>query len=175
MITKQQKARIIEELADKFKRQKIVIFSDFQGISVTKFGALRRALKKIGAEFKVAKKTLFDRALNQVGMNSIQVKELKGEIGVTFGYEDQAESAKTLVRFAKENETFKVLAAILAGKALNEKQVAALAKLPSREVLLGELLGVLQSPMRGLAIVLQANMRNLVVVLNNIKEEKSNR
>lgn len=173
MITKQQKAKIIEELADKFRRQKIAIFSDFQGISVTKFGALRRALKKTGAEFKVAKKTLFDRALNQAGMNGVQAKELKGEIGVTFGYEDQAEPAKTLVKFAKENETFKVLAAILAGKALNEKQVIALAKLPSREVLLAQLLGALQAPMRGLAVVLQANTRNLVVVLNNIKDKRA--
>lgn len=173
MITKQQKARIIEDLTDKFKRQKIAIFSDFQGISVTKFSTLRRALKKTNAEFKVAKKTLFDRALAHAGINGVQAKELKGEIGVTFGYEDQVEPTKTLVKFAKENETFKVLAAILSGKALNEKQVIALAKLPSREILLAQLLGALQAPMRGLAVVLQANTRNLVVVLNKVKDKKA--
>ena len=102
-------------------------------------------------------------------MNGVQAKELKGEIGVTFGYEDQVEPAKTLIKFAKENETFKVLAAILAGNVLNDKQVIALAKLPSREALLAQLVGVLQAPIRGLAVVLQANTRNLVVVLNKIK------
>lgn len=172
MITKQQKVEIIEELAEKFKRQKIAVFSDFQGISVTKFSVLRRALKKVGAEFKVAKKTLFDRALNRAGIDSVQAKGLRGEIGVTFGYQDQVEPAKTLMKFAKENETFKVLAAILDGKAFNDKQVIALAKLPSREVLLAQLVGALQGPIRGLAVALQANTRNLVVVLNKVKDNK---
>ncbi len=172
MITKKQKTEIIEDLVEKFKRQKIAIFSDFQGVSVTKFATLRRALKKTNAEFKVAKKTLFDRALNEAGMDSVHAKDLKGEIGVTFGYEDQVEPAKTLIKFARENETFKVLAALLGGKALNDKQVIALAKLPAREVLLAQLVGALQSPMRGLAVVLQGNTRNLVVVLNKIKENK---
>ncbi len=173
MITKQQKAKIIEELTDKFKRQKIAVFSDFQGISVTKFGALRRTLKKIGAEFKVAKKTLFDRALSEAGISGVQAKDLKGEIGVTFGYQDQIEPTRALMKFAKENITFKVLAAILDGKTLDGKQIAALAKLPSREVLLAQLVGALLGPIRGLAVVLQGNTRNLVVVLNKVRENKA--
>ncbi len=172
MITKQQKAEIVEDLVERFNRQKIAIFTDFQGVSVAKFAVLRRLLKKTGAELKVAKKTLFDRALLQAGLTAIKAKELKGEIGIVFAYQDQVEPAKVLMKFAKENETFKVLTALLGGKALIDKQVIALAKLPSREILLAQLVGALQGPIRGLAVALQGNMRNLVVVLNKIKDNK---
>lgn len=174
MLTKTQKAKIVEELSDGFKRQKIAIFSDFHGVSVTKFGPLRRSLKKTGAEFKVAKKTLFDRALTDAGLSGLSIKELKGEVGVTFGYEDQIAPARALVKFARENETFKLLAALLNGKTLSDKQVIALARLPNREVLLAQLAHVMQEPIRGLASVLQANIRNLAVVLNKMKEKNNN-
>ncbi len=171
MLTKAQKIKTVEEVADKFKRQKIAIFSDFTGISVSKFQALRRLLKKDQAEYKVAKKTLFDRALEEAGI-SMKTKELQGEIGTTFGYGDEIAPAKTLFKFSKENETFKILGGILGGRLLNSKEVLAFAKLPSREILLGQLLGVLQSPIRGLVTVLGGNLRNLVVVLNKIKDKK---
>lgn len=170
-ITKAQKQKVVHELADKFKRTKIAIFSDFHGVSVAKSQQLRRTLKKDEAEYKVSKKTLLDRALNDAGMG-LKTKALEGEVGVTFGFGDQIAPAKTLLKFAKENETFKIRGGILNGRILNEKEVVALAKLPSREVLLAQLVGALSGPMRGLALVLQSNIRNLVVVLNKIKDNK---
>ena len=172
MLTKPQKEEIVAELTELFKRQKIAFFTDFQGISVTKLQSLRRLLKKENAEFKVAKKTLFDRALEQAGI-TFKSKELKGELGVAFGYGDQVAPAKTLVKFGKQEETFKLLAGILAGKVLTDKQIIALAKLPSREVLLAQLAATLQAPMRGLAVVLQANIRGLAIALNKVREQKA--
>ena len=171
MLNKQQKESVVEGLIDKFKRQKIAIFSDFHGVSVAKAQALRRLLKKTDAEYRVAKKTLLDRALNKLGVET-KTQELKGEIGVAFGYGDEIPPAKTLFKFSKENETFKILGGILGGRVLSDKEIVALAKLPSREILIGQLLGVLQSPMRGLVSVLGGNMRNLVMVLSKIKESK---
>lgn len=172
MRTKSEKQKIVDELADKFNRQKIVIFTDFQGISVTESNILRKSLKKDDAEYSVAKKTLFDRALKEVGIN-LTTKELHGEIGVAFGYGDQVAPAKTLIKFIKSHETFKVLAGILAGRTLQTKEITALAKLPSREVLLAQVVGAMQAPIRGLAVALQANIRSLVVVLNGVKEKKA--
>lgn len=172
MLTKPQKTKIVEELADKLKRQKIAIFSDFTGVSVSKFQALRRLLKKDQAEYKVTKKTLFDRALQETGIN-LKTKELQGEIGATFGYEEEAAPAKTLFKFSRQNETFKILGGILGNRILNAKEVITLAKLPSREILIGQLLNVMQSPIRGLVMVLGGNVRNLVVVLQKIKNNKS--
>ncbi|MEK9166258.1 MAG: 50S ribosomal protein L10 [Patescibacteria group bacterium] len=172
MLTKSEKREVVEGLIDRFRRQRVSIFADFHGISVAKLSALRRELKKLGAEFKVAKKTLLKRALEASGAGGIEPKELAGEIGVIFGYEDQIAPAKAAAKFAKGNETFKVLKGILAGKVLEAKEVLALAKLPSREQLLTQLAYALHGPIQGLAMVLQGNIRNLVVVLHKINEQK---
>ena len=171
MLSKVEKHRVVEGLAERFKRQKTAIFSDFGGVSVAKISALRRLLKKSDAEYKVAKKTLFDRALEAAGLE-VRTKDLKGEIGTAFGYGDEIAPAKILSKFGKENETFKILGGILSGRILADKEVLALARLPGREQLLAQLAGTLISPLRGLAAVLQGNMRNMVVVLNKIKSQK---
>lgn len=171
MLNKEQKATAVDTLADQLKRKKVAIFSDFRGTSVSQFQSLRRALKKEDADFKVAKKTLFDRALEKAGF-SLRTKDLEGEIGVTFGYGDETAPAKILSKFRKKNEHFTILAGILNQRILSREEVLTLAKLPSRDILIGQLLGVLQSPLRGLVTVLQGNMRNLVVVLNKIKDNK---
>lgn len=171
MLRRSEKAKIIEGLEERFGRQKVSIFTDFRGINVGRISAFRRELKNIGAEFKVAKKTFFKRALDALGIG-LDPEELEGEIGVIFGYEDQVAPAKTAAKFAKENETFKVLRGILDGKVIKGSAVLALAKLPSREQLLGQVASVLQAPIRGLAVVLQANIRNLAVVLRQVASEQ---
>ena len=171
MLNKDQKQKVADDLAERFRRQKIAFFSDFHGVSVAKIQALRRLLKKDEAEYKVAKKTLLDRALEKAGLK-LKTKELQGEIGVTFAYGDEVAPAKTLSKFSRSNETFKILGGILGSRILTGKEILALAKLPPREVLLAQLLRVLQSPMRGLAIVLQGNIKNLVVVLSKIKDNR---
>ena len=172
MRTKSEKQKIIEGIADKFKRQKIAIFTDFQGVSVTESNILRKSLKKDNAEYRVAKKTLFDRALKDAGID-FTTKELHGEIGIAFGYGDQVAPAKTLIKFTKNHETFKVLAGMLAGRALNAKEITALAKLPSREILLAQVVAAMQAPIRMLAVALQANIRGLAVALNGVKDKKA--
>jgi large subunit ribosomal protein L10 len=172
MITKAKKAEVVAGLKDKFSRQKIAIFSDFHGVSVARSIALRRLLGAENAEYKVAKKTLFDRVLGEMNAG-VSVKGMQGEIGVAFGYGDQVAPAKILAKFAKEVETFKILGGLLDGKALTEKQVVALSRLPAREVLLTQVAGVLSAPLRGLAGALQGNIRNLAYVLAKVKDQKS--
>ena len=171
MITKAKKAEIVQGLKENMSRQKIAIFSDFQGVSVARLQVLRRTLKKEDAEYKVAKKTLFDRMLGESGF-LMKVKELKGEIGVAFGYGDQVAPARVLAKFAKENETFKILGGILGVSILQGKDVMALARLPGRDVLLAQVAGAFSSPIRGLASVLQANIRNLAFVVAKIRDNK---
>ncbi len=172
MLTRAQKEEVVGELTGRFQRQRVSIFADFRGISVAKLSALRRELKKLGAEFKVAKKTLFRRAIEAARAGDIEPKALEGEIGVIFGYEDQIAPAKAAAKFAKENETFKILKGLLSGKVLEAKEVLALARLPAREQLLGQLAYVLNGPIQGLARVLEGNLRNLVAVLNQINKNR---
>lgn len=172
MITRKQKEEIAAELAKKFTEEQIAIFSKVHGVSVAKLAAFRRELKKIGAELKIAKKTLLQRAIDVANIPA-DVKKMEGEVGVIFGYEEnQAEAAKLAQKFQKENETFKILLGLLGKTLISKEQVVSLAKLPSREQLLGELAGVLVSPIRNLMNVLQGNQKNLVVVLNKIKDKK---
>lgn len=161
----------MDDLSDKFQKQKAAIFTDFRGIGVNKLALLRREMKKAGAEFRVAKKTFLRIALKSIGVE-YDPKELDGEIGVIFGYEDQVAPAKAAMKFGKENETFKVLKGLLAGKLLESKEVLALAKLPSREQLLAKLAGTLNAPLQGFYNVLRGNLRNLVVVLQKINDKK---
>lgn len=171
MLNKAQKSEIVQDLVERFKRQKVAIFSDFRGISVVKSQALRRLLRKENAEYKVAKKTLLDRALAEAGVD-ITTKDMKGEIGVAFGYGDEAAPAKALAKFSRENETFKVIGGLLDMKFLTDRQILALARLPSREILLAQVAYIFSAPIRGLSTVLMGNIRNLSVVLQKIKEQK---
>lgn len=171
MLTRDQKSTIVTELQDRFTRQRISLFTDIRGVSVVKLSQFRRELKKLGAEFKVAKKTLLKRALDGAKIVLLP-KELEGEIGVIFGYEDQVAPAKLAVKFGKTNETFKILKGILDGKIIEGKAAIALAKLPSREQLLATVAAVLQAPIRNLAVVLQANIRSIAIVLNQVAVNK---
>ena len=170
-LTREKKTKIVEELTEMFKKQKIAVFSDFRGVGVSKLTALRREMKKAGAEFKVAKKTFLRIALKAVGID-YDPKGLEGEIGVIFGYEDQIAPVKSAVKFGKENKTFKLLKGILDGKFIEGKEVLMLAKLPSREQLLAKLVWVLNSPIQGFHNVLQGNLRSLLIVLNKIQDKK---
>lgn len=172
MLTKNQKKKILEGLNARFDKQKIAIFTDVHGVGVSKAQTLRRMLKKENAEYKVAKKTLIDRAIKEKGVE-FSTKNLQGEIGIAFGYGDQVAPAKVLQKFARENDTFKILGAILEGKIIDAKRVLALAKLPPREVLLAQIVGAMQAPIHGLAVALQANIRGLAVVLNTVKDKRS--
>ena len=172
MQTKAQKQEIISELEDRLRRQKVSIFADIHGISVSLLTQFRRELKELGAELKVAKKTLLARALSAAGI-AVDSKTLKGEVAVIFGFEDQVAPAKAAAKFAKANETFKVLQGVLDGKVIAASGMLALAKLPSREQLLGQVAGVLAAPMRNLAVVLQANIRGLAIALQRVAEQKS--
>ncbi len=172
MLSLSEKQKIVEELTERFRKQKVSIFADIHGIAVAKLTQFRRELKNVGAELKVAKKTLLARALEAVKIG-IEPKTLAGELGVIFGYGDQIAPAKAAAKFAKENETFKVLAGFLEGKIMAAGEVLAFSRLPSRVELLGELAWALEAPLQNLATVLQGNLRNLVVVLSQIKKVKS--
>ena len=174
MLTKAQKEEVVKELNDKLDRKKVVFLTDFRGISVTNSQELRRALKKTDAEYKVAKKTLFDRALVERGIE-YKTRGLKGQIGAAFCYGEETAPAKVLVKFGKDHESFKILGAILANNILLEKDVIALAKLPTRDILIAQIVGAMQIPIRGLATALQANISNLAVVLQKVSEQSRQR
>jgi len=181
-LTKEQKSNILDDLTDKFSRAKTAILVDFNKLSVSKAMELRRALKAINAEYKVAKKTLINRVLRAGNFEDAKIDDFKTQVGVIFGYDDPVPVANSIWKFSKVNEALKILGGfMLARRSLGEgggfgwydkNKIIELAKLPSREILLGQVVRVIASPLSGLVTVLSGNMHNLVGVLNNIRSKK---
>ena len=173
MLTKSQKSDIIKDLETKAAKQKVILFSDFHGLSVGKQQELRRILRKDDAEVKVTKKTLFARAFDAAKIPFAHL-DYKGELAAIFGFGDEIAPAKSLAKFARAHpDQFKIVGGVLGGRGLSAAEVTALAKLPGKTELLGQLVSVLASPIRGLMNVLNGNQRKLVVALAQIAKQKN--
>jgi len=172
-ITKEQKQNILKDLTDKFARAKAAILVDFNKLSVAKTMELRRLLKQIGADYKVAKKTLINRVLRAGDYKGADLDELKTQIGVVFSYGDPVPAASSLYKFSRLNEALKILGGFIGLGWQDKNKIIELAKLPSREVLLGQVVRMVAAPLSGLVTVLSGNMRNLVNLLNNLKTKRS--
>ncbi len=140
-----EKAANVEALRERFAQAKVTLLAVSRGLSVGKMQELRRALKAAGGEYKVAKNTLARRALQDTAYTRLE-QMLEGPTGLVFGYADPVAVTKVLVRFAEENDKLSIAGAVLDQRLLEPAAVTELAKLPSREVLLGKLLALMQAP-----------------------------
>lgn len=172
MITKQKKEQIIKDLSDSISGVKFLAVVNFDGLNVENMRKLRRTLRGINADLKVAKKTLIDLAIK--GTNgAMKTRNFRGEVALAINHgDDDIAMAKILFDFSKKNIALKISGGVLDGEILSGEQIIALAKLPSKEQLLSKLLWTLNSPMSGLASVLNGNSRKLVYLLSNIKSNK---
>ena len=170
-LTKEQKKKIIEELKEKIDRQKTVIFTDFTGIKVKGLADLRRKLKEVDSELRVAKKTLFKIAFGKKDLE-IDIKKLQGEIALVFGYQDIISPAKTVYQFSLKNPNFKILGGCLENKFVGAEKIIELAQLPTREGLFARIVQCVSFPMSGLINVLEGNIKGLINIINNLSELK---
>jgi len=173
MQTKDQKKNIVKDLAEKIKKSKAVVFSDFKGLKVKDMTNLRRELSKEGTDMKVVKKTLMNLALKDAGIE-LDTNKFEGQIAVAVSEKDEVMAAKIIAKFAKVNENIKIVGGILGDKVLAKEEVMALAKLPTKEELLAKLVGTLERPVSGFVNVLAGNLRGLVQVLKAISDNKAN-
>jgi large subunit ribosomal protein L10 len=174
-LTRKQKEEIFESVKDKLGKQQSVVFTDFTGLSVTKVSELKRELKNLGAEYKVVKKNILAKVIEDAGIENLDIKSFDGSVGVAFSYEDQVSPVKAVYDFSKQKDSkdFKILGGILEGRGIGVEEVVALAQLPSRDQLLANLLAQMNAPVSGFVNVLAGNIKNLVYALNAIKEQKS--
>jgi large subunit ribosomal protein L10 len=172
-----QKSELASELEDKFARAQVAIFADYKGLSSTQADDLRRVLRAQQAEVKVLKNNVA-RLVTKEGKFGAQAKELMdGIVGptlVTFAYGDPAATAKVIHKFAQDNEALKLKDSLMGQKRIDASGVETLAKLPSKEVLLGKLLGTMNAPITNFVGVLAAVPRSLVTVLAAIEKKKAN-
>lgn len=168
-----QKQEFVSELADKIKNAGAGVLVDYKGINVADDTKLRRDLRAAGVEYFVVKNTLLKLACEKVGFEEFY-PHLKETTALAISVSDQVAPAKILSEYAKKsNGKFKIKAGFVDGRVINATDVAALAELPPREVLIAQVLGGLNAPISGLVNVLNGNIRGLVVALNAIAEQKS--
>ncbi len=163
----------IKEFVDGFTKSNAVVFADLSGLKVNDASSFRRIAKKEDVAINMAKKTLLKIALKEAAVTAVDAKDLGGSVSMLFGFGDAVAPAKVLEEFRKMHAGVKVLGGILEGKWMSADQVVALAKLPSKQQLLGQLVGTLNAPISGFVNVLAGNLRGLVTSLNAIKDAKA--
>ncbi len=151
----QQKQEIVEQLAGKLSDSTAGVIVEYKGISVADDTVLRRKLREAGVDYAVVKNSMLRRAAEKAGLEGLE-DVLKGTTALAVSADDPVAAAKILCQQAKEDENFKVKAGFLDGAVIDVARVNELAKLPSREGLISMLLSVLNGPIRGLAVALNA-------------------
>ena len=150
---KDQKGTIVEELAENLGRASIALVSEYKGMTAGQSDDMRRRLRAVRGEFRVAKNTLVRRAIKDTRYEALGEK-LGGPVGLILSYADPVELAKTVTSMRELADKFKVRGGVLDGKALSAEEVQAFAALPPREVIFAQLLGLLQAPATRLARLL---------------------
>lgn len=149
-----QKQQVVAEIKDKFSRAKSLVFVEYAGTTVSQVTELRSNIRKANAEYKVYKNKLMLRALKELGISGVDT--LEGTTAVALSYDDEVAPARVVSKAGKDNANLKIKFGIINGHVVDADYVNKLANIPSREVLIAQLLGMLQAPIRNLACTLKA-------------------
>jgi large subunit ribosomal protein L10 len=168
---KQRKIDAVTELTEKVGKAKSIILADYRGLKHKQLEELRRTLKKSNAEFSVTKNRLFAKALGDKA-KSVE-SQLTEATGALFAYADEVAPLKDLLKFFKTAGFGKTKGGLLGDKVLANADVATLAALPPRNILLGKLVGQLNAPIQGLHHALSWNINKFVWALDAVKNKKT--
>jgi large subunit ribosomal protein L10 len=170
-MNRDQKAAAIAEIARHIREAEAVFAVDYRGISVPQAADLRIRLREADATFRIVKNTLTERAADEA--DAAQLKTLLvGPTALTFVRGDAALAAKALATFSRETQLLQFKGGLLEGDALDAEQIQAISRLPARDVLYGQLVGVVASPITGLARGLNALLSGVAVALGQVLEKK---
>jgi len=172
-VRKQQKAEVVQHIQEKAAKAQIGILTDFKGLKVEDMTRLRRQLQEVSGELTVVKNTLLRRAGIDDALLAPLLSHSTGPNALTLGYADPVALTKVLIKFAQDKPQLAIKGGALGGQALSVQDLEALSKLPAREVLLAQLLGVLQGVPTALVTVLAGVIRNLLNVLVALKDKKA--
>ena len=166
---KQVVAELVEKLVEKLKSAQAGVLVDYRGLTVEEDTNLRRKLREAGVEYKVVKNTLTRFAANEVGLTGMD-NELNGPTALAISVDDPVAPAKVIADFAKENECLKIKAGFLDGAVISLDEINKLAKTPSRDTLIAQIMGSLNAPVSNLVRTLQALVDNGVEPSEIVKD-----
>lgn len=148
-----QKEEEVKLLAEKMKDAKIILFADYRGINVEDVTKLREALRKSNTEYTIIKNNISRRALEKCEIKGLETA-VEGPTAVIIGKDDYLEPAKAIYEYTKEHDFYKIKGGVIEGKVMTAEEIITLAKLPSRETLLGMLAGGLLGTISKFAVAI---------------------
>ena len=165
-----RKHEMVAELTEKLSRATSAVVTDYRGLTVKQLEELRGQLRAQGIEYVVVKNTLARRAADAAGVGQFN-GALTGPVGLAIGYGELSAPAKVLDDYFKVNKRLPIVAGLVEGQVLDAEGVKAIANLPSREALLAQLAGTLQSPLTQLAGSLESVLSNFAATLDAYREK----
>jgi large subunit ribosomal protein L10 len=170
--SKEEKKKILEDLRENVKKQRVMVLVNFTGLKVKDFFELRKRLKSANSQIKVIKKTLLDLVLKEFSPDFVQkIDQFKDQIAIVFGFGDEISPAKILYQFSLENPNLKILAGYFEKKIREKEEIITLAQLPTKNELLARLVGNLSAPISNFLNMLEGNIKGLIYVLSRLEAE----
>lgn len=170
-MNREQKAAAVAEIAEQIKESDAIFAVDYRGISVSHAAEIRGRLRDADATFRIVKNTLTERAADAAEAEALK-ELLTGPTALTFVRGDAASAAKAISTFNRETELLAFKGGLMKGETLEIAQIQAIAKLPARDVLYGQLVGVVAAPLTGLARGLGGLLGGLAVALGQVQQKK---
>jgi len=166
----EEKQKIVDDIKQKFQGATGVVLADYRGLTVSEVTSLRVELRQAGVEYRVLKNTMIRRAADEMGLQGLD-PFLEGPTAVAFSA-DPVAPAKILSEYSKKNKNLTIKVGVLEGKVIDAEKIKDLANLPSREVLLSQVLAGMQGPLQGMVNVLQGPIRKLAYALEEVRKLK---
>lgn len=168
----ESKKEVVKDLKEKLSKSGLTVITDHRGFTVAEITNLRKRLIKNDAEYKIAKNTLIKIAIKDTNLTELE-KFLEGPTAVLLSYGEPIESAKTLVEFIKEVEKGDIKVGYLDGKCLSKDEVKTFASLPSKEVLLSQIAGLLVANTQGIAGIFESLIRDIALLCEEVAKKNS--
>src|SRR3954452_3467836 len=169
-MNREQKAAAIEEIATEITESSAVLAVDPTGLSVSQSAEIRTALRAADARLRIVKNTLTERAADKAGLEELKTL-LEGPTALTFVRGDAAAAAKAIADYSRQTDLLPFKGGFMDGARLEIEQIMAIARLPSRDVLYGQLVGIVASPITGLARSLNALLSGVAIALGQVREK----
>ena len=166
------KKEVVKDLKEKFSKTGLAVVTDYRGFTVSDIMDLKRRLRNINAEYKIAKNTLIKLAIKDTNLSELE-KLLEGPSALLLSYGEAVESAKTFVEFIKEIEKGDIKGGFLEGKFLSKDELKIFASLPSKKVLLGQIAGLLVANTQSIAGIFESLIRDIALLCEEVAKKNS--
>ncbi len=165
--SREQKEQSVTQLVEDLGKIKLAVLTDYRGLTVAELDELRDQLSAEAIPYRVTKNTLLKLAAKQTGaLKEMDADAFQGPLAIAFGYDDEVAAARLIYNFGKTHEALEITGALTGdGEYLEPAQVKALAVLPTKDQLLGQLVATISAPIQGFNRVLSGNLSGLINVL----------